>query len=596
MNLGPLSLWPAAFWLLVPILLTLLLLRLYQSRRQEITAGSLMLWRRLAAQQPRTPPPRVWIDRTLILQLLAFFALVLAFTAPVLGKSSRGRVMLLVVDNGPLARARSSNKEPLWIAVKAEALSVLNELKSDDRVYLAVSAPGPRLLSDEGLAPAAAIAMLGKISPALSGPQPERLLAAAIEIGARMEKTGGAAAPPLILSLRAAPPSGAQHWRCVASSPAPANTAIVAVGAVPIGSETMQVMVRLRHFSNAPATGSVRLSAADKILAEQALQLPPDADQAVVLTVPYPMQSALRIAWTSSDKNPDALPEDDVVMAAPRTLTPPRIRLHAPLPALEKLYAAALNATILNSLPEPESTATTRVDLEIYANSVPEQAPAHCGAMLFLAPERGYRSVFDSGKLLPRPRPQLDEKDSLTAGLADGPDGIFPIAEAREILQTGDFKTVLKDRITQRALVARFVDERGAPGFLMAFVPGAGMPSERPLDPALAAMLVRIALEAAGSREPLELRRAAELEAESRSALPLNWMPDQEKSAGVLDESVSHLQPGQRSNTAALPLVALSHGRVYDLSPWFILVALLLLAAELWLSRTARAGLASKTN
>jgi len=439
---------------------------------------------------------------------------------------------------------------------------------------------------------------LEKIEPALSGPDAARLLSAAVELGARMEKNGGAAARPLILSLRSAPQAGTPNWRCVAAAGVPANVAIVAVGAVPISATEMQVLVRIRNFSSETTAGRVRLSqaGAEKVFAEQPLQLPPNADLAVVHTVPYPMQHGLRIAWQRGDGAPDALTEDDVVVAAPRALAPPRIRLHAPLPALEKLYAGALNATLLTAQPAEKEIAQ-RVDLEIYAASIPEQAPANSGSMLFLAPERGYRSIFDTGKMLLRPQPQLDEKDNLNAGLADSPEGLFPVAEAREILQTGDYKSVLKDALTQRALVARFLDERGAAGFLMAFVPGAGLPVERPLDPALAAILVRIAMEAAGNREPLEIRRAEQLEAASGQALPLNWKADtQSGGAGVLDESVSNLQTGKPDGgPAALPLVALSQGRVYNLSPWLILLAMFFLALDLWFSRPARPGVAAIT-
>ena len=48
-----LTLWPAAFWLVPIVLAVLILLRLYRTRRKEIVTGSLLLWRRLAKQQPK---------------------------------------------------------------------------------------------------------------------------------------------------------------------------------------------------------------------------------------------------------------------------------------------------------------------------------------------------------------------------------------------------------------------------------------------------------------------------------------------------------------------------------------------------------------
>src|SRR5436190_1986249 len=97
----------SALWLLPVLLILLVFLRFFQTRRRDLHAGSLMLWRRLAAQQPKLPPRRFILDRSLLLQALALAALVLALAGPSLALSnSQRQAMVLMLDNGPTSRAR----------------------------------------------------------------------------------------------------------------------------------------------------------------------------------------------------------------------------------------------------------------------------------------------------------------------------------------------------------------------------------------------------------------------------------------------------------------------------------------------------------
>jgi len=602
MGIGLIAHWPAAFWLIVPLTVALILFRLYRTRRKEIVTGSLLLWRRLALHQPKTPPKRVIMDRSLLLQAAAMLALVAALAGPVLALGGRrGRGLLLLLDNAPPARAREADGTPLWARVQEKAQEVLRVLKPDDTVFLARSAPQPRLLAADGVRPGQAAALVAAQLPALSGPTAEQAWLFAVDAARHLSGDGPLAA--VAVSPREGPASaaGTQAWLGVApQATLPPNVGIVDFGALSVareGKAEVQVLVRLRNFSSAAAQGTVRLEGLGNEGGVPAMVQPcslaPGGEEAVVFSVPREPACPLRIAWARADGTPDALPEDDAIVAAPRLLSRPRVRFHAAVPALEQLYRVALNATFV----PPDSAGPA--DLDVYAGSVPERAPENSRGIMLLSPEAGYRLVFDvSGKTLPWPRVQRDESDPLTRGIADKPGGVFPVPQARELLPTGDFKTLLKDAASQRALVARFVDEKQRPGFLLAFVPGAGFPAGRMLEPELAAVLVRAALLSAGAGEPLEARRAAEIERAGGEPSSLDWRADRDLAAGggagVLDErtsaSVEHVARagGQAFDTAALE--PLARRQLFDLRPWLIVVAMLLAGMELWLEQRRGAG------
>jgi len=614
--------WPAAFWLALPVLLALLLFRLYRTRRKEHVTGSLLLWRRLALLQSKTPPKRVPLDLSLLLQALALLALVAALSGPVLALGGgRGRGLLLVLDNAPPARARGSDGAPLWKLIQQKAREILSALKPEDTVFLARTAPQPKLLAR--VSPPEAAALVDAQLPALSGDTAERDWLFAADTARSLSQDARLAA--VVLSLRAPPERGSSlvRWLPVPTVPPasrrPPNVGIVDFGALPIareGQAWFQVLVRVKNFSAQPVEGSLKLdfkSGAEAAASaeEKPCSLGAQAEQAVVFDIPKARAGAFRIRWSRAGGQADALPEDDLLVAVPRPGKPaPRVRFHAPAPALEKLYRVALGASLVSQedagelaqpageLAQPAgelAQPAAGADLEVYCLSVPDQVPARARGIMLLAPEAGYRMVFDvSGKTLNWPQPQRDEDDPLTKGILDKTAGIFPVPRACEILPTGDFKTLLKDAATGRALAARFVDEKQRFGLLLAFVPGAGFPAEKPLDPELAALLVRAALEAAGAGDPFEVTRAMALERRSGEPLPLDWRPDYESGPGaVLDEAVSAIALAGNGNAApeALPGLALQplkRAQVWDLRPWLIAAGMLLAALELWLEQRGR--------
>ncbi|MGD0090228.1 MAG: hypothetical protein ABSE73_09930 [Planctomycetota bacterium] len=604
-----LLLWPGALWFILPVLGALVLFRLYRGRRREIVTGSLLLWRRLAVLQPRTPPRRVPLDWSLLLQAAALLALVAALAGPVVAwGGGRGRGLLLVLDNAPPARARAADGTTLWQGVQDQAHAILRALQPEDTVFVARTAPQPKLLARTS--PADARSIVDAQLPALSGPAVEQAWLFTADTARSLSTDSRLASG--VLSLRAGPVEAhghaaeraqraAQWWTVPLPRPAPANAGILDFGALPVAREGrawFQVLVRVKNFSREPVAGSVTLDRPPGVMS----QTPPDvkqckvdaqAEEAVVFEVPREPAQPLRIRWARAGGELDALPEDDMVVAAPRAggTAAVRVRFHAPVPALERLYRVALGAVFV----PPEEAAGA--DLEVYCGSVPERVPEKARAFLLLAPEAGYRMVFDvSGKELRWPKPQRDEDDPLTKGLVDKPEGLFPVPRACEVLPTGDFKTVLKDAATGRALAARFVAEKQRLGLLLAFVPGAGFPQEKALEPELAALLVRAALEAAGAGDPFQVTRAAELELRSGEPLPLSWRADSDPAAGggVLDESVSAVAlaggpTGPAEGLAGLDfLKPLQRAQACGLSPWLVAAGLLLAGLELWLEQRGR--------
>src|SRR5262249_8813285 len=143
---------------------------LYRSRRRELVAGSLLLWRRLAAQQPKMPPRRVIVDTSLLLQLAVLIFLIAALAAPTWDAGgARGREVLLVLDNGPLSRARDGSGKPLVSQITSTAEKIVSELQPQDRVFVACSSPSPKLLQGP-LSAADALKLIRNVTPALSGP------------------------------------------------------------------------------------------------------------------------------------------------------------------------------------------------------------------------------------------------------------------------------------------------------------------------------------------------------------------------------------------------------------------------------------------
>ena len=603
MIIGPIHFWPGAFWLVPPVFLILLILRLYRTKRREILAGSLLIWRRLAAQQPKVRPKRIIVDRSLLLQAGTLLLLIAALAGPTLAwGGSRGQRLLLVLDNGSQSRARLPYGGLLWEHVKTAAERMLRNLKAEDRVFLARTEPLLQIMTPkEGMDSAQALGMLATIRPALSRRGANEIWSFAADharVLSPLPSSLKPQAPSLIrvVSLQA-DPAGTElndAWHCVAPrQTALSNVAIVDFGALPIlrgeNIRELQVLVRLRNFSSEPAQGNVRLeilrSGVNSDMPEKSLTLGAHEEEVAVFDIPWDLKgNPIRISWRKSDGLHDALPEDDVVIAAPRPIANPRIHFHGQAPAVEKLYAATASLVPVGDM--------SAAEVEVYVRSVPEKWPESSRGIILLSPPVGYRTFFDIGEnSLMNAVAQRDENDAITQNIPDPPEGIFSIPQAREIVSTGTFKTLLRDRVSLRPLVMRFADESNRPGFVFAFVPGEAYP-ERSLPVELAVMLVRMAEEAAGSGDPFVVARAERLESMDGESLPLDWTPGMAKNspvdgAGVLNEMISELRIGSPATGQSPVSLVAAQGpppaSELDLALPIILLALILMAIEFWL-------------
>jgi len=565
-----LSLTPAALLLLPVVLAALLWIRFLRGRRQEVMTGSLLIWRSLAELQPVNPPRRFLIDRSLVLQALALTALVAALARPEFTAVTGGRTVVLVADNGPLARFRSTDGSLLWNGVAENAKQALTFLTPADRVIFIRAAPFPKPMSPSPVTPSEARGILDSLQPALSGPDSETLFAYARN-AARSANSQTVA----VFSAGAAPAMAAQsgEWNCLGRK-AQANAGLVAFGAVPLsvqGKEVLQGLVRVHNAAAEARELSIRGAQDGGRDWSAKLALPPNGDEVFTLDG-VDAGKALRITLASDD----GLLEDNTLLAEPRKAQPIRIRYHAKLPALERLFTA-LQA---ESVP---ADATGPADLDVYAGTPPQQLASNARAMLLVEPNSGYRFFFDIGEApVTSPVVLRDEPSPLTANFKGGGEaGLFPVARAVEILRTGSFSSLLKDGRTQRTLAARFVDERNRPGYVLAFTPGYGSAPEALLPDELAALLLRIGREAAGHTEPFTVESAASWE--SRNDAPGG------REMAVLDATVTSLTPGDATGSGLKALLAASEApQKFSLRPWLVMLALLLLATEQLLTRSHR--------
>ena len=594
MQIGPLFFSPAVFWLALPVLLALVIARLFRTRRREIVAGSLLLWRRLAAQQPKLPPRRVIIDASLLVQFAALLAIIAALSGPTWAVGgARGREVLLVIDNGPLSRARNASGVPLLADVVRAAEVRLRAMKPEDRVFVARSSPTPKLLTPEGLTPDAALRKLSEITPALSGGDSEALWRFCADTARQLDESGNVRRE--VFSLRDGPPHLGAQWRCVAAADAQlANVAIVGCGSASVTNSSggmTELLVRVKNFSAAAVDGTVTLTGLREAKADsKTLHLDSRGDGSVVFTLNGQPKEAIRVQWSASNGKADALPEDDALVAIPRVAHPPRVRFaQGSVRALEKLFRE-----ISPPLTVVPPTDTAAVDLEIRVGNVPEAMPANTQALMLLSPETGYRSYFDVQGELKNPQAEADPSATkLFPFLSSKSESLFALPRAREIQVTGDMSVIVRDRVSNRPLIARFMDEREHPVFLFAFVPGQGLPAERALEPELAALLLSLADNAAGIGEPFSFTTARALEEGRAEPLPLAWTAASEENAvrgaGVLDEGTSNLVLGKPSGSTesseAQIWAAASHTDVYDLTPWFIALAVCLVLYEQWRER-----------
>lgn len=599
--------WLGALWLLPAALAVLVLLRFLRARRTELRAGSLLLWKRVAAKAAAPQRKHFEVDRSLILQALALTALALALAGPVLKLAAPpGRRLVLILDNGPAARARRPDGRLVWESVLQAARERLAELEQRDRVWLAVTTPFPRETAAVELPPAEAMAALEQLAPGITHVPAEDAWTLLLEHLRKVEGASATAAVAgMVCSPRAAPPpalhaSGRTRWLTAGPGPQLDNVALTAFGAEELVAASPQaraaeILVQVRNFGLRQATGQVTLETLD--LAQplegaesrsQAFALQPGETAAAVFRIAQEKRPPLRVVWQPAHA-PDAWPEDDAVAALPRLARKPLVRLHGAAPHLQELWTLTGEAEFL------AASSSVAADLEVYADTMPAGAlPDAARAVLLLAPPQNFGPFEVSGKLLERPMARLGEPDALTRGLSDAPEGLgWPVFRARELLQLGDWRPLLRTN-DGKTLAARFRIRGGRPGYVLGFVPGDGLPRERKLEPPeLPLLLIRLVREAAGASAPYAVEQARAVEHRTGAVLPLNWKPTVggERGVGVLDARASDLNASLGHPAATTPELStlLPTGRSTRLECWhfLLLAAAACMVAEWRLARHA---------
>lgn len=608
--------WLGALWLLPAALAALVLLRFLRARRTELLAGSLLLWKRVAAKAAAPQRKRFEIDRSLILQALGLTALSLALAGPVLELAAPpGRRLVLMLDNAPAARARTPDGQRIWESVLHAARANLAVLEPRDRVWLAVTTPFPRETTANGLPPAEAMAALEQLSPGLTHVPTADAWALLLENIRKVEGLGAAGAVAGIVCSPRAPPRLAMHatgktrWLTAGPGPQVENVALTAFGAeelaaVSADARAAELLVQVRNFGLRQAAGKVRLEALDSAQPlvgaephEQELVLQPGETAAAVFRITREKRLPVRVAWQPSNTT-DALPDDDAVTAMPRAARKPRVRLHGNAPHLQQLWLLAGEAEFLTEASKEAA------DLEVYADTMPAGALTDTArAVLLFAPPQSFGPFEVSGKLLERPITRLGEPDALTRGLPDAPEGLgWLVFRARELLQLGDWRPLLRTT-DGKILAARFRMRGGRAGYVFGFVPGDGLPLERKLEPPeLPLLLIRLIREAAGAGAPYVVEAAGTAEHRSGIALPLDWKPnvDHERATGtgVLNASASDLNASLGQPTGTIPEISafLPTGRSSRLECWHLLLlaAAACMLAEWWMTRRASQGISMR--
>lgn len=585
----------------------LLLLQLYRERRRELYAGSLLLWKRVALQVSAPPRSLNLLDPPFLLQAAALLGIAFALAGPAWrGQTAPGRFVAILLDNGPAARATLPGGRRGWEFMEASAREVLDALQSDDRVALLVAAPVPRPLTPSaGVSPDEARSALKQVLPALSGPSPGEAARALLD-AARTLGTNDAPPVALAFSLREAPADAgtAVHWTTLGPGGRLNNAALVAVGservpepAADLDAGETEVLVQVRNFSTMAVVGSVAWRALDPEGAvsgsrEVRLQASGQAGDAVGVAFRVPGESlpVLEVRW-KNEAGPDALPEDDRLVLAPRPQSAPRVRIHGSAPAVELLFRAGAQA-VLAELTDPNP-----VDLQVYVDQVPEQgAPDGARALLLIAPPAAFASFEVGAGTLKYPSVRVGDDDPLTRGFAAGGGGLaLPVAAARELEAVANLKVLLQDA-EGRPLAARFRLPGNRPGFVLAWAPGDEL-QKQSTHQAAATLLLRMLREAHGNQEPYAAARAAELERAAAAPLPLDEPAEFGLATGfgVLDIQASDLALG--APQAAAPdwaaLLPVAAPRDLPLWPLGVLLALLAWVAELSLGRSrTREGVA----
>jgi len=417
--------------LLLPLallgLLTLpaiLLLHLLRNRRQELTISSLRLWQDLQQRRQGALPRHIPLSLMLLLQLIIATALTLALARPassfLLDQPERTIFILdMTTSMTALDGAQiDSTGQPLSRFDQAREIikTHLQNLDENDSAAVISLTPHPEILfTAAGNQKSTALSTLDNIVPGATG----------ANLTAALTLTSGLVDPEqknrivvlsdgnYALDSQLLPPVLAPlEWQLISASPQDTgNQALLNASARPLPDGRHRIFSRVVNYSASPVIRTIQLMADGAVLAEDTVEIEPQADTARVWTVSASVQAvAVEIV------EPDILPIDNRAELLLLDTTRRRLLLVSQTPeTLQKALAVqpGVEVTASSSLAENEPE---QFDLIILDGLKPEQTGWPRGNVLVINPPLGH-PLLSANNLARNLRPDPETASTLFDGI-----------------------------------------------------------------------------------------------------------------------------------------------------------------------------------
>ncbi len=306
---------PLALWGLLSLPL-ILILHLLRNRRQQLPIASLQLWRGLQQEKQGQLPRAIPFSLLLLLQLFIAAALTLALAQPVFSfllDPPRHTLFILDTTTSMLAEDVSPAPTRRFDAARSFIQERLEALRPEDTFSLiSLNAHPDILLSGTGEQKTQALLALDNLVPGGAG----------LDLSAALTLANGRldpARPNQVIILTdgsytveadslptLAAPVEWQRFPSPLPLPAASNQALLNVSSRTLPDGRHRLFARAINYSEAPVARTLRIWADNRLVAENLVQLDPQAETAQVWTLPVAAKTA-----AVELVEPDALPLDN---------------------------------------------------------------------------------------------------------------------------------------------------------------------------------------------------------------------------------------------------------------------------------------------
>jgi uncharacterized membrane protein len=303
--------------------------------------STLRFWRQAERLEQQAHRRRIDQPWSLLLQLLALIALLLAIAQPRFGRPGVGRDHILLLDTSAWTAARAPGERPSLVEAKRLALDWLRRLPSDDRVMLvraeAVNTPLTRFESNRGAVEAAIRAAVPSLT-ALDLDNAFRFSSQALRMEGRQAGEivyiGPARVAPS--DTPPAPPSNLRYLETRVDS-ADAGFTRASLRRSPADPELWQAFVSVRNHGSTPRAVRMIAGIGGALVNVQNVSLPPAGET----EARFEFRTAGGGMFEARLESPDSVAADDrVTLEAPR-LERLRVAVYSARPEpLRQLLAA----------------------------------------------------------------------------------------------------------------------------------------------------------------------------------------------------------------------------------------------------------------